>query len=724
MKKRILFVGLNPFAPIGNSGMMSAILGQVDTDQFDVTCFAADPQPVEYLPLMFKPLPFSLISAGDLHDPQGKGKLVNILNKTPVDMLVFVGIDIWEYVEIFNEINAARIKNKFKWAWIFPYDLQSVRNDWVEWINQLDYPCVYSKYGENILKDHVKHIRYFRPQLRYPEIWKPMTQRERIGLKSRVFPTVPSDGFLFGFIGGNQFRKDPQGHVKAFALAKAKNENLFLFMHTNFSDGVFNLRQAGLDYGLTDNTLLKKPSDMHRYAVDAMPKLYNAFDCLVNCSLQEGLSWTPLEAMLCGVPVIASDSTAHTELVSGAGILVPCNVDTLLPTRTVGGPSYVDAKKCLPEDIAKAMLQVAGDPELRAEMIEKGLKKSQEWLDGVSDINDLLHEACDVESVGMVEIEQEKIGRPKIEKIEAVLFAQHSAAGDVFMTTRCFKGIKERYNLPIHYMTMPPYIDILKNNPYIDEIIPWNEGVSSKYKVVLNPHGDRILPGHWGRNSNSILSDFYWKILNVKPDDFFIELKRPDRLVSENLDEITFYEKDDDDVYRPFVTTNIPICILHTTGGDSHFRVYKYMKDVVERIKDTYTTVQLGGTNDYPAWADVDLRGKLNFRESAWIMSKATVAVTIDSFISHLAGALGVSQVCLFGSGNHIVVRPNQISGKLICRTIDYTRRCIGLGPCSAAVRDCPATCTGMHRPEDIIEDIKELETNKHKKSVIVKVSE
>ena len=125
----------------------------------------------------------------------------------------------------------------------------------------------------------------------------------------------------------------------------------------------------------------------------------------------------------------------------------------------------------------------------------------------------------------------------------------------------------------------------------------------------------------------------------------------------------------------------------------------------------TYLTIQLGGKNDYPAGADVDLRGMLNFRESAWVMARADLAVTVDSFVSHLAGALGVAQVCLFGSGNANVVKPTQVGGKLVCLSPDYVLQCKGLGPCSAGVRDCPLPCTGAHDPKTIIEAIAELET-------------
>jgi ADP-heptose:LPS heptosyltransferase len=38
--------------------------------------------------------------------------------------------------------------------------------------------------------------------------------------------------------------------------------------------------------------------------------------------------------------------------------------------------------------------------------------------------------------------------------MSAILFGQHSAAGDVFMTTKALPGIKERHpGLPLVYMT-------------------------------------------------------------------------------------------------------------------------------------------------------------------------------------------------------------------------------------------------------------------------------
>ena len=134
------------------------------------------------------------------------------------------------------------------------------------------------------------------------------------------------------------------------------------------------------------------------------------------------------------------------------------------------------------------------------------------------------------------------------------------------------------------------------------------------------------------------------------------------------------------------------------------------MDDVCKAFRGQYFTIQVGSQNDYSAFADLDLRGKLSFRETAWIVSKARIAVTVDSFISHLCGALGVSQVCLFGSGNANVVQPLQVNGTLIKMEPDYIRQCKGLGPCSAGVRDCPTKCTGVHDPRQILKNLSQIE--------------
>ncbi|MEW6544181.1 MAG: glycosyltransferase family 1 protein [Nitrospirota bacterium] len=85
---------------------------------------------------------------------------------------------------------------------------------------------------------------------------------------------------------------------------------------------------------------------------EALVRLYNAALALVHPTFYEGWSATPLEAMACGTPVVASDIPSVREVVGGAGALVP--------------PHDVEAW-------ADRLVRIAEDETWRAGLTEKGL---------------------------------------------------------------------------------------------------------------------------------------------------------------------------------------------------------------------------------------------------------------------------------------------------------------------------------------------------------------
>ena len=682
MKMKVLLCGEHPYCRTGNGNMMRAILAQIDYEKYEVVCYVAgqaDPRCFD----PFKKLPYSIITSNAENDPLGINLLPSLLETSDFDLLFMIGVDIWNYIPILKYIIQLKKVKKFKWGALFPYEFLTPREEILKVIKQIDYPFVYSRYGRDILKSKDPRVKYFRPPLLDSDKYYQKSKKEIKYFKNRKFANLPNDAFIFGFIGPNQYRKEPHKVLKAFSKAiKRIKRPVYLYMHTQLT-GIYDLNQLVLDFNIDPERLLAKHPNNY-YDSDWMCDIYNVLDSYICTSMQEGLSWTVVESMLCGTPIIASDSSAHKELINNSiGTLVPCHETGMLPIVTERGGCLVEAPSCNVDMIMEAMIKTVNESEVMKEDDSRYcVQRGKEWLNGVNNINFVFDEMI-----------QEKEKQISIKKKDRLLFAQHSSAGDVLMTTRCFKGLKERYNIPIDYMTSKPYMNIIENNPYIENVIEWNEELYEQYKFVLNPHADKILPGHWGRNCNSILSDFYWKILDVVPDDFFIYQKNPK---IQALD----------------IMKNLSIVILHTTGGDAHFRTYKYMVDVAQWLKRNRNciTIQLGGKDDFLAGADIDLRGKLTFQESAWVMKKAELAITVDSFISHLAGIFGISQVCLFGSGNANVVRPNQIKGTLICLSPDYVKNCPALGPCSQSKKDCFLPCTGSHKPEKIIQAILEIE--------------
>jgi glycosyltransferase involved in cell wall biosynthesis len=85
---------------------------------------------------------------------------------------------------------------------------------------------------------------------------------------------------------------------------------------------------------------------------------YGASTCFCYPSLYEGFGLPPLEAMACGIPVIASNVSSLPEVVGEAGLTVP------------------------PQDsraLSKALSRALEDAGLRAELSQKGLARAQQF---------------------------------------------------------------------------------------------------------------------------------------------------------------------------------------------------------------------------------------------------------------------------------------------------------------------------------------------------------
>jgi glycosyltransferase involved in cell wall biosynthesis len=103
---------------------------------------------------------------------------------------------------------------------------------------------------------------------------------------------------------------------------------------------------------------LKLESRVHlvgRVSSEDLLYLYNAAELLAHPAFYEGFGLPPLEAMACGLPVIASNVASLPEVVGDAGLLVdPNNVD----------------------ELTVSMWRVLNDPETGREMRQKGLRQA------------------------------------------------------------------------------------------------------------------------------------------------------------------------------------------------------------------------------------------------------------------------------------------------------------------------------------------------------------
>jgi glycosyltransferase involved in cell wall biosynthesis len=149
-------------------------------------------------------------------------------------------------------------------------------------------------------------------------------------------------------------RKNQVALVRAFARwASRKQARPYRVVIVGKAEGVMNALRAEIGrLGLDSSRIALLGS----VAGEHLPCLYRGAEALVNTSLYEGFGLPVVEAMACGLPVIASGTSCFPEIAGNAA-------------------RYVDPEK--PEAIADAIEEVLGSEALRTQLVERGLRRAQ-----------------------------------------------------------------------------------------------------------------------------------------------------------------------------------------------------------------------------------------------------------------------------------------------------------------------------------------------------------
>jgi glycosyltransferase involved in cell wall biosynthesis len=186
-------------------------------------------------------------------------------------------------------------------------------------------PIAMSRFGEQMMSDCGLEPLYVPHGVDRSVFYPRPDTRDRI----RVELGIPEDAFLVGMVAANNSPSDRKGFdpaFQAFSRFAATHKDAWLYVHTNADpppgagcDLVPCLIAAGCP---ADRVRFPPPSIWHLgFPAEAVSNLYQAFDVLLNPSRGEGFGIPLLEAQACGIPVIASDHSAMSELTQ-AGWLV------------------------------------------------------------------------------------------------------------------------------------------------------------------------------------------------------------------------------------------------------------------------------------------------------------------------------------------------------------------------------------------------------------------
>lgn len=151
------------------------------------------------------------------------------------------------------------------------------------------------------------------------------------------------------YVGNHKPHKNLGRLLKAYAMAGVRGSVRLLLTGTRDPEISAQIDGLGLN---EDVRFLAYPQD------EELASTYRGATALVFPSLYEGFGLPPLEAMACGVPVLASNVCAIPEVVGEAAVLV----DPL----DVGG-------------IAEGIRRLVDDQALRGELREKGLDRARQF---------------------------------------------------------------------------------------------------------------------------------------------------------------------------------------------------------------------------------------------------------------------------------------------------------------------------------------------------------
>jgi len=205
--------------------------------------------------------------------------------------------------------------------------------------------------SQSTKNDLIRHYGIPSPKIHviypyvHPRFVESRATRSGLGL------TLPSKYILY--VGTIEPRKNIASLVDAFALIKVR-EHLDHYLVIVGKKG-----WAYQDvFKKVESLGLQRDIVFMGYIPDEqLPAVYAGADLFVYPSLYEGFGLPVLEAMACGVPVVASHSSSLPEVIGDAGILVP--------------PSNV-------AEIASAIMRVVRDEGLREEMSQRSLLRAKE----------------------------------------------------------------------------------------------------------------------------------------------------------------------------------------------------------------------------------------------------------------------------------------------------------------------------------------------------------
>ena len=264
--------------------------------------------------------PFSVIPARDTNDAHAIVHNLNTMPATSPDVII-VALDI--PLQIFFKDKFLQYKKPY--IAITPLENPPLTMSWAAQMFNMDWVFFISELGKQAALDaglkNVDHIEIGIDSA----FWRVPTPEEKQGLRKGM--DIAEDEYVILTVADNQERKNLWAAMSVTSELKKKGKKIKHILVTRVDTPYgYKLRDLALKLDINQELIT-----MNRgMPAENLWSLYALSDCFLLSSKAEGLGMIILEAMACGIPVVATDTGAiHELLMDGRGFLIPAEYSFL-----------------------------------------------------------------------------------------------------------------------------------------------------------------------------------------------------------------------------------------------------------------------------------------------------------------------------------------------------------------------------------------------------------
>ena len=313
-----------------------------------------------------------------------------------------------------------------------------------------------------------------------------------------------------------------------------------------------------------------------------------------------------------------------------------------------------------------------------------------------------------------------------------ILVVRFSSIGDIVLTTPILRCLKSQLNnVEVHYLTKTPFASLLSENPYLDKIYAIEKEIDEVIPQLKEENYDQIIDLHKNLRTKRLISKLRIKSssfpklnieklmltrfkINRMPDLHIVEryFKAIEGLGAKNDGKgLDFFLNDADKV------DGLPEKYMVVSAG-AKFATKRMPIELLSAIVSNISAkiIVLGGSNDQEIGRALEEKfpnvksfcGELSLRESAFVLSKASVALTSDTGLMHIGAAFNIPSVTVWGNTtSSFGMYPYMPENNDLYRLHEIELNC---RPCSKIGYDkCPKkhfNCMNMQDSSKISEDL------------------